>query len=92
VCIIDQTELHAFEHPCGTKPVRGTMNNTEQPAQPNRDLVERAIVEVLDIAQRHGITPADFVQMLDSGMRMSDFLTAMDLTDASQTIDRDTVN
>jgi hypothetical protein len=68
------------------------MNNTEQPAQPNRDLVERAIVEVLDIAQRHGITPADFVQMLDSGMRMSDFLTAMDLTDASQTIDRDTVN
>jgi hypothetical protein len=47
---------------------------------------------VLEIAQRHGITPADFVRLLDSGMRMSDFLTAMGLTDASQTIDWDTVN
>jgi hypothetical protein len=72
--------------------VKGTMNNTGQPAQPNRDVVECAIVEVLEIAQRHGITPADFVRLLDSGMRMSDFLTAMDLTDASQTIDWDTVN
>ena len=68
------------------------MNNTGQPAQPNRGFVECAIVEVLEIAQRQGITAADFVQMLDSGMRISDFLTAMDLTDASQTIDWDTVN
>jgi hypothetical protein len=29
------------------------------------------------IAQRQGITPADLLRMLDSGMRISDFLTAM---------------
>jgi len=55
------------------------MKNAGQPAQPNRELVECAIVEVLEIAQRQGITAADFVQMLDSGMRMSDFLTAMEM-------------
>jgi hypothetical protein len=48
-----------------------------QSAEPNREVVECAIAEVLGIAQRQGITPADFVRMLDSGMRMSDFLTAM---------------
>ncbi len=68
------------------------MSNTGQSEQPNRDIVECAIVEVLEIAQRHGITPADFVRLLDSGIRMSDFLTAMGLTEASQTIDWDTVN
>jgi hypothetical protein len=68
------------------------MNTSGQSEQPNRDDIECAIVEVLEIAQRHGITPADFVRLLDSGIRMSDFLTAMDLTDASQTIDWDTVN
>jgi hypothetical protein len=54
------------------------MNNIGKPPEPNREVVERAIAEVLGIAQRQGITPADFVRMLDSGMRMSDFLTAMD--------------
>jgi hypothetical protein len=45
--------------------------------EPNREVVERAIVEVLEMAQRQGITPADLVRMLDSGMQISDFLTAM---------------
>jgi hypothetical protein len=66
------------------------MNNIGQPAQPNRELVERAIAEVLRIAQQQGTTPADFVRMLDSGMRISDFLTAMDgLTSADRAIDCD---
>jgi hypothetical protein len=68
------------------------MNDPGQSEPPNRDIVECAIVEVLEIARRHGIAPADFVRLLDSGMRMSDFLTAMDLTDAGQTIDWDAVN
>jgi hypothetical protein len=55
------------------------MNNIGKPPEPNREVVERAIAEVLGIAQRQGITPADFVRMLDSGLRMSDFLTAVDL-------------
>jgi hypothetical protein len=56
------------------------MNNIGQhqpSAEPERHLVECAIVEVLEIAQRQGITAADFVRMLDSGMRISDFLNAM---------------
>jgi hypothetical protein len=66
------------------------MNNIGQynpPAEPDREFVERAIVEVLEIAQRQGITAANFIQMLDSGMRTSDFLTAMDaFTNADHTI------
>ncbi len=46
-------------------------------AEPDPEFVECAIVEVLEIAQRQGITAADFIQMLDSGMRISDFLNAM---------------
>jgi len=69
------------------------MNNIRQhnpPAEPDREFVEHAIVEVLEIAQRQGITAADFIQMLDSGMRISDFLTAMDVsTNSHCTIDRD---
>jgi len=69
------------------------MNNIGQynpPAEPDREFVEYAIVEVLEIAQRQGITAADFIQMLDSGMRISDFLTAMDVfTNTDCTIDRD---
>jgi len=53
------------------------MNNIRQPAEPNPDLVEYAIVDLLDIAERQGITPADFIQLLDSGMQISDFLAAM---------------
>jgi hypothetical protein len=66
------------------------MNNIGQPAPPKRELVERAIAEVLGIAERQGITPADFVRILDSGMRMSDFLTAVDpFTNADRAIDCD---
>jgi hypothetical protein len=69
------------------------MNNIGQynpPAEPDREFVECAIIEVLEIAQRQGITAADFIHMLDSGMRISDFLTAMDVyTNADYTIDRD---
>jgi hypothetical protein len=54
------------------------MRNVGQSAEPNREVVERAIAEVLGIAHRQGIPPADFVRMLDSGMRISDFLTLMD--------------
>ncbi|MFZ0897935.1 MAG: hypothetical protein WBW98_20165 [Candidatus Sulfotelmatobacter sp.] len=66
------------------------MNNIGQPAEPKPELVECAIVELLDIAQRHGITPADFIQLLDSGMRISDFLAAMKSpTNANDSIDCD---
>ncbi|MGB6387604.1 MAG: hypothetical protein WBD25_05500 [Terriglobales bacterium] len=57
------------------------MNNFgqyEQPAEPPPGLVECAIAKVLEIAQGQGITVADFVHMLDSGMKISDFLKAMD--------------
>jgi hypothetical protein len=53
------------------------MNSIRQPAEPKPELVECAIVELLDIAQRQGITPADFIQLLDSGMPISDFLAAL---------------
>jgi len=69
----------AFFSPKGRPLIKGTMNNIRKPLEPNREVVERAIAEVLGIAQRRGITPADFVRMLDSGVRMSDFLTAVDL-------------
>jgi hypothetical protein len=52
------------------------MTKTRQSADPNREVVERAIIEVLEIARRQGITASDFIRMLDSGMRISDFLTA----------------
>jgi hypothetical protein len=53
------------------------MDKIEQSTEPSPDLVECAIVEVLKIAQRQGITPIDFIQLLDSGMRISDFLAAL---------------
>ena len=55
------------------------MVNAGQPIEPNREVVERAIVKVLEIAQLQGITPAEFIQMLDSGMPISDFLNAGDV-------------
>ena len=73
--------------------VKGTMNNIGQripSAEPDRDLVECAITEVLEIAQRQGITAADLIRMLDSGMRISDFLNAMNVsTNASNALDCD---
>lgn len=65
------------------------MNNTgshNPPVQPDRAIVECAIAGLLEIAQRHGITAAHFIQMLDSGMRISDFLTAMDGLTNAETI------
>jgi hypothetical protein len=59
------------------------MNNIgehQPPAEPDRDLVECAIVEMLEIAQRQGIAAADFIRMLDSGLRISDFLNAMNVS------------
>jgi hypothetical protein len=53
------------------------MNNIRQPAEPKPEVVECAIVELLEIARRQDITPADFIQLLASGMRISDFLAAM---------------
>jgi hypothetical protein len=69
---------------------KGAMNNIGQRAEPKPELVECAIVELLDIAQRQGITPADFILLLDSGMRISDFLAAIEpLTNATDSIDCD---
>jgi hypothetical protein len=68
----------------------GTMNNAGQPAEPKPELVESAIVELLGIAHRQGITPADFIQLLDSGMQISDFLAAMEPSEhGDRTVDRD---
>jgi hypothetical protein len=66
------------------------MNNIREPAEPEPELVEYAIVELLDIAERQGITPADFIQLLDSGMQISDFLAAMNpLENRNRTADCD---
>ena len=66
------------------------MNSNRQPEEPRAEVVECAIVELLEIAQRHGITPADFIQLLDSGVRISDFLAAMTpLANANVSIDCD---
>jgi hypothetical protein len=66
------------------------MSNLRQPAEPKKEVVECAIVELLEIAQRHGITPADFIQLLDSGMQITDFLAAMTpLANANDRIDCD---
>jgi hypothetical protein len=66
------------------------MNRSRQPAEPKPNIVECAIVELLEIAQRQGITPVDFIQLLDSGMRISDFLAAMTpLANANASIECD---
>jgi hypothetical protein len=57
--------------------LRVTMNNLRQPAEPKREVVECAIVELLEIAKRQGIAAADFIQLLDSGMQIPEFLAAM---------------
>jgi len=62
------------------------MNNIRQPAEPKREPVECAIVELLSIAERQGITASDFVQLLDSGMQISDLLAAMKLLENGKRI------
>jgi hypothetical protein len=58
--------------------------------EPDPKLVECAIAKMLEMAGRQGITAAEFIQMLDSGMRVSDFLDTIDTIndgpDAGQTI------
>jgi hypothetical protein len=67
-----------------------TRNSIRQPAEPKQEVVECAIVELFEIVQRQGITPADFIQLLDSGMCISDFLAAMaPLANANDSIDCD---
>jgi hypothetical protein len=66
------------------------MNSNRQPSEPNPQVVGCAIVELLEIARGKGITPADFIQLLDSGMRISDFLAAMTpLANASDSFECD---
>jgi len=66
------------------------MNDIRQPAEPEPELVQCAIVELLEIAQRQGLTPADFIQLLDSGMRIPDFLAALTpMANANDGIDCD---
>jgi hypothetical protein len=63
------------------------------PPEPDPELVLSALVKVLEMAGRQGITQAEFIQMLESGMRISDFLRAMDgCTEAGCDIDLRTVN
>jgi len=70
--------------------IGGAMNSLRQPAEPKPEVVECAIVELLDKAERQGITPADFIHLLDSGMQISDFLAAMNLLENSErTLDCD---
>jgi hypothetical protein len=69
---------------------RSAMNNLRQPAGSEPELVECAIVELLDKAERPGITSADFIHLLDSGMQISDFLAAMNpLENSKRTFDCD---
>jgi len=66
------------------------MNSNREPAEPNPEVVECAIVELLEIARSQDITPADFILLLDSGMRISDFLAAMTpLANVNDSIDCD---
>jgi hypothetical protein len=65
----------------------------EPPPEPVPELVESAIVKVLEIAHRQGITVADFIQMLNFGMPISAFLNAIEAgTVAGQATDYDIVN
>ena len=63
-------------------------------SEPDREVVERAILKVLEIAEHQGITAADFIKMLDSGLQLSDFLNGDVLmaVPAIPSIDDDTVN
>ncbi len=43
------------------------MNNIRQPAEPKPEVVECAIAQLLELAPRQGITPADFIQFAGPG-------------------------
>jgi hypothetical protein len=55
------------------------LNKSAYSAEPNRALVECTIAEALQIAQRQGLAPADFVRLLDSGLPISDLLAAINV-------------
>jgi hypothetical protein len=66
-----------------------TMNDIGRyglPAEPEREFVECAIAKLLEIAECQGITAADLIQMLDSGMRISDLLNALDILAVDTTV------
>ena len=66
------------------------MNDIREPAEAKRQVVQCAILEFLELAQQEGITPGDFIQLLDSGMRISDFIAAITpLANANKSIDCD---
>ena len=66
------------------------MNDIREPAEAKRQVVQCAILELLELAQQEGITPGDFIQLLDSGMRISDFIAAITpLANANNSIDCD---
>jgi hypothetical protein len=77
-------------------PAMNHIGQHKAPADPDPKLVECAIAKVLEIAQRQGISAGDFVRMLDSGMRISDFLVFLNavdiLADADHTVNCDTAN
>ncbi|HLZ40777.1 MAG TPA: hypothetical protein VKQ11_07440 [Candidatus Sulfotelmatobacter sp.] len=74
----------------GYNRMKADMDMLRQPAEPKSEIVECAIVEMLELAQRQGITPGDFIQLLDAGMPISDFLAAMTLlANANHGIDCD---
>jgi hypothetical protein len=53
---------------------KDAMSNIGQPAEPKPEVVECAIVELLDIARRQGITPADFYSIAGPRNASSGFL------------------
>ena len=66
------------------------MNDIREPAEAKRQVVQCAILELFELAQQEGITPGDFIQLLDSGMRISDFIAAITpLANANKSIDCD---
>jgi hypothetical protein len=54
-----------------------TVDTMRKPEELKPEFVECAIVELLKIAQCQGISPDDFIQLLDSGMHISDFLATL---------------
>jgi hypothetical protein len=91
MCTFEQTVDGAFRQTIRTSSGLEVIVH-KRLAEPDPELVARAIVKVLEIAQLQGITPAEFIQMLDAGMQIADFLKVADVFTNGHTIDCDTVN
>ena len=63
-----------------------------QPAEPDPELVMCAIAKVVELANSQGVSAEDIIRLLDAGMQMSDFLTAIHLSKANPSSERGTVN